>query len=327
MTRALTAMLLVGVAAATGCNYDGEWLFPPVDERVPGVIDLGLIEPAEVASLEELRASTYYGELSPTGTADIGGASFTFDGTGGSVCIWVDPETVYWSQSVAESNPQAYFAYPDNIKDDGDIDLYAGLSVYYSGSPGVSLGDFEVRYQDELGNPIPVEFNQCTITSPDYPSGGAHSGRAAPEFCTLANTQLGASYTVVLELFSPPGDDNRLGYGLAFTAGSCEDLGDLDPSGSDECLIVGESIRPDNGHDYREAPFLATSHDAVQEFVWEGSETVEGLFCEAEGAASLGLRDYCLEEVEEIPVRADCDLDDVRCYCGDVTDTPSGGAG
>jgi hypothetical protein len=243
------------------------------------------------------------------------------------VCVWADPETVFWSQSVSASNPQAHFSYPDNVRDDGDIDLYAGLSVYYSGSPGVRLGDFEVRYQDALGNPIPVQFNLCTIISAQYPAGGAHSGRAAPEYCTLGNTQLGASYTVVLEVFSPPGDDNRLGYGLLFTEGDCENLRNLNPiNNADECLILGESIDPRHDHDYRDDPFLTQGFSSVQEFSWEGSTTFEGLFCEAASAATLGLRDYCVREGQEIPVRADCELDDVRCYCGDATDTPTGGS-
>jgi hypothetical protein len=319
----LIASVALGLSA---CSYSGDWLFPPVDERVPSVIDLGRLEPAEVTTLDELRASIHYGELSPTGTAEIGGATFTFEGTNGSVCVWVDPETVYWSQSVAVSNPQAYFSYPDNIKDDGDIDLYAGLSVYYSGSPGVTIGDFEVRYQDHLGNSIPVEFNQCLITSVQYPTGGAHSGRATPEYCTLNNTQVGASYTVAMHVFSPPMDDNRLGYGLIFTEGNCEQLRSLNPTNVDECLILGESIRPDHGHDYREDPFLAIGHDEVEDYSWEGSVAFEGLFCAAAGAADLALLQYCRQEAEDIPVRRDCDLPDVRCYCGDVANTPTGGS-
>lgn len=326
MIRAPWMALVALGAALTGCSYSGEWLFPEPDERVPGVIDLGVLEPSTFTSREEILAAVRYGELGPTGTAEISGASFTFEGTGGSVCIWVDPETVFWSQSVAASNPQAHWSYPDNVRDDGDIDLYAGLSVYYSGSPGVTLGDFEVRYQDSLGNPVPVEFNLCTIVSGQYPTGGAHSGRAAPEYCTLSNTQLGSSYTVVLEMFSPPGDDNRLGYGLLFTNGSCDLVRDENPSNVDECMILGESIDPRHDHDYREAPFLTEGYSAVQEFTWEGATTFEGLFCDAAGAAGLGLRDYCIAEAESIPVRADCELDDVRCFCGDITDTPQGGA-
>ena len=311
---------------AAGCSYSGEWLFPEPDPRVPGVQDLGTLEPATVSSYEEIQEAVQYGELAPTGTADIGGATFTFEGTGGAVCIWVDPETVFWSQSVAASNPQRRFAYPDNVRDDGDIDIRAGLSVYYNGSPGVTLGDFQVRYQDELGNSIPVEFNQCVITSEQYPAGGAHSGRAAPEYCTLNNTQLGTSYTVILELFSAPYDDNRLGYGLLLTHGNCENLRNLNPTETDECLILGESIRGDNDHDYRDEPFIAHGFTEVEDVAWEGSSTIEGLFCAAYSSAQEGLYEYCLSEEEEIPIRSDCDEPDIRCFCGDIADTPSPGS-
>lgn len=326
MNRSLLTFIAVSLLS-TACSYSGEWLFPEPDPRVPGVIDLGRLEPATIESYDDIQAAVYYGELAPTGTADIAGGTFTFDGTGGSVCIWVDPETVFWSQSVSASNPQARFSYPDNVNDDGDIDLYAGLSVYYNGSPGVTLGDFEVRYQDELGNPIPVQFNQCTIISDQYPAGGAHSGRATPEYCTLNNTQLGTSYTVVLELFSAPYDDYRLGYGLLFAHGNCEDLRAFNTTNVDECMILGESIRGDNDHDYREEPFIARGFEEIEELTWEGSPAVELLFCDAYGGAGLGLRDYCLAEEEEVPLRSDCADPEIRCFCGDPADTPNPGAG
>jgi hypothetical protein len=297
MNRGMS-LLLVGFALS-GCSYTGDWLFPAPNPLIPGVQDLGELVPVTVTTREELREAVVYGELGPPdNSAEIAGATFTFQGTGGSVCVWVDPETVYWSQSVAVSNPQAHFSYPDNHADDGDIDLYAGLSVYYSGSPGVRMGDFEVRYQDELGNPIPVEFNLCTIISGQYPNGGAHSGRAAPEYCTLANTQIGTSYTVVLEMWSGPIDDNRLGYGLLVATGDCEDLRteELNPARSDECMIVGESIDGRNSHDYREDPFIARGFSQVEDVAWEGLVNFEGLFCEATSAASRSMVDYCVLE-------------------------------
>ena len=223
------------------------------------------------------------GEDGAPGRAAIGGMSFNFKGTGRDVCVFVDPETVGWHQSVSRQTPTAGFVWPDNFKDDGDIDLYAGVSVYYSGSPGFEIGGFEVRYQDSLGNEIPVEFNECTIVSPDYPNGGAHSGRAMPEFCTLDNTQTGVDYTVVLETFSPPADDNRLGYGLIFADASCGEITALMQANlinSSECLILGESIDPRHEHNYEESPFLAVGGAEAEQYSWEGSTTIEQLFCD-----------------------------------------------
>jgi len=296
---------------------------------VPGIIDLGVLDPDTVSTLEEARAATLYGEVGATGTAQVGGVTFNFVGTGSSVCLWVDPETVYWSQSVGRQGGIEKWSYPDNMEDDGDIDMFAGVSVYYSGSPGVEIGGFEVRYQDALGNEIPVQFNECEIESVNI-TRGAHAGRGMAEHCQLSNTQLGVDYTVVLETFSPPSDDNRLGYGLLFTDGPCLDLETIvsnDADGNDECLITGESIDPRNDHDYREQPFLVKGADAVADFTWVDSTKFEGLFCLAAGAGTVDegtlLRDYCLDEADLIVDRRDCDREEVRCFCGDLDDTPA----
>ena len=252
--------------------------------------------------------------------------SFNFKGTGRDVCVFVDPETVGWHQSVSRQTPTAGFVWPDNFKDDGDIDLYAGVSVYYSGSPGFEIGGFEVRYQDSLGNEIPVEFNECTIVSPDYPNGGAHSGRAMPEFCTPDNTQTGVDYTVVLVTFSPPADDNRLGYGLIFADASCGEITALMQANlinSSECLILGESIDPRHEHNYEESPFLAVGGAEAEQYSWEGSTTIEQLFCDVyANQTSSELATYCEEEDARLQSRADCDREGVRCYCGDFEESP-----
>jgi hypothetical protein len=333
MSRIAPALLLGAAALLPGCDYTGDWLFPQAIETVPGIQDLGTLEPVEIETLQDIRDNVIYGEIGATGNAQVGGATFQFDGTGGTVCVWVDPETVYWSQSVAATNPQQRWAYPDNFQDDGDIDLYAGVSAFYSGSPGVEIGNFEVRYQDALGNTIPVEFNECFIDSAELRDGGAHAGRGMAEFCDLTSTQEGAPYTVVLENFSVPLDDNRIGYGLILIEGSCDQVSNIiadEQLFSPECVILGESIDPRHDHDYREdadGPVLAVGQDAVEPFVWEGSTNIESLFCASIGLADTGLRDYCLAEAEEIPNRDDCEEEDVRCYCGDIRDTPSPGAG
>jgi hypothetical protein len=340
---AVFATLVLG-----GCDYSGDWLFPTPDERVPGVIDLGRLEPTTIAKLTEefpevdeeqvayidealgqVRSAVRYAEVGATGSARIGGVTFSFVGTGESVCIWVDPETVYWSQSVARQGRLSWFSYPDNPDDDGDIDLYAGRSVYYSGTPGAEIGNFTVRYQDALGNEIPVQFNECLITSGEYPNGGAHSGRAAPEFCTLASTARGDEYTVVLETWAPPRDDNRLGYGLLFVTGDCDQFDELLGNNgvqNDECLITGESIRPDVDHDYREEPILSLGQAGTEGLIWDRSIEFEQRFCEAVNSASESLLNFCEDEAAEISDRRDCQDGDSRCFCGDLADTPTGGS-
>ena len=77
--------------------------------------------------------------------------TFDFVGTGGEVCIWVDPEVAYWSQALSPQPSQIdrKWAFPDNTFDDGDIDLFAGQSVYYTGSPGETIGDFVGRLRGQ----------------------------------------------------------------------------------------------------------------------------------------------------------------------------------
>lgn len=321
-----SAALLATVGLA-GCDYSGDFLFPQAVETVPGIQDLGELTPDPFETLEDVRAVVRYGELGATGTAAIGGMSFNFKGTGRDVCVFVDPETVSWSQSVSRQSPVAGFTWPDNLLDDGDLDLFAGVSVYYSGSPGVEIGGFEVRYQDSLGNEIPVEFNECTIIGSSFPNGGAHSGRAMPEYCTLGSTQTGVDYTVVIENFSGPADDDRLGYGLLFLDGPCSEVEALineNLLNNSECVILGESINPQHNHDYREEPFLAVGSEAVEIYSWGESTTIERLFCSVYAQqSSTDLREYCEEEDESLQTRADCDREGVRCYCGDIEESPN----
>ena len=49
MTR--SAFLLAAAAVAlTGCDYTGDWLFPESTD-VPGILDLGTLEPVTVSDL------------------------------------------------------------------------------------------------------------------------------------------------------------------------------------------------------------------------------------------------------------------------------------
>lgn len=316
-------LLWVGVCSLlVGCDYLGADFYGEVTETAPGVLHLGELVPVEVSNPEEVQSAPVYAELGITGNVSMGGATFSFVGTGDSVCVWVDPESVHWNQSVHATSPQTQFAYPDNMYDDGDIDLYAGFSVYYNGSPGETIGDFQVRYDDSLGNTIPVEFNECKITDL-FGEPNGHAGRATPEYCTLTSTSVGVRYMVLLEQFSTPLDDNLLGFGVMVTEGTCQDLKNA-AGGQEECVIRGESIKPSE-HDYRDEPIRAYGQQQAEEVAWPNSVGFEGLYCDAltgNPDSKDAMYEYCVEEA----ANNDCGSDGVRCFCGDTSDTPTGGS-
>ncbi len=257
------------LVSLVGCDRSGLDKVPQPNDAHPAVVEIGQLE---VMTLEQYNAmasegsaaSTWCNDTSPTldrsevgereqesdlplcyygqvGLAeiggDVGGATFTFEGTGGKVCLVVDPETVYWNQAVSADNPRDNYSYPDLEEDDGDLDMFAGLSAYYTGSPGVEIGDFTGFYTDSLGNQIEIEYGLCA-------QGGAqgqtdsHSGRATAEYCTIDTTNYpGVEFTVVLETFSVPLDDGLLSFGVMAREGSC--------SGITECSMMGESLNED----------------------------------------------------------------------------------
>jgi len=301
--RLVAPLLGVGAALglAVGCDYDGAGLYPQVTE-VPGIIDLGVVTPSDVTDQSSINDAIMYAEVGSTGTSQRGGVTMSFVGTGNTLCLWVDPEAAFWDQAVSPISPTQAFAYPDNQADDGDLDMYAGLSVYYSGSPGEEIGTFQILYQDQLGNKVPVDFNECTIN--DYfGDPGGHAGRGTPESCTLTATQPGVSYTILLSTWSTPTDDDRLAYGFLLTNGSCQDLvraSDFTQEGA-ECVIGGESTDPATGE-----PF-------------DGEDLFEASYCTsvAENTNSA-LFDFCTQEAES----KDCSVD--HCFCGDPNLTPTG---
>ena len=85
---------------------------------------------------------------------------------------------MFWNQSVAADNARTNYSYPDLEEDDGDIDMFAGLSAYYTGSPGVEIGDFTGFYPDSLGNQIEIEYGLCTQVGAQGQD-DSHAGRAA----------------------------------------------------------------------------------------------------------------------------------------------------
>ncbi|MFT4628012.1 MAG: hypothetical protein ACI8PZ_006706 [Myxococcota bacterium] len=328
----------LGIAAmmfASGCDYTGDWLFAGEVEGLPGVWhmedqDQRLIVPRVVTTYEELQDATIYAEVGPSGTTELGGVTIEFEGNGSDICVWVDPETVWWNQAV---NPSAvgaaeFWTYPDNVYDDGDLDLYVGLSVYYTGSPGERLGDFVVSYEDSLGNEVPIQLAECRNNGAQEGI-DAHAGRAMPEYCNIRDTQPGISYTAVLQTFSTPVDDDRLGFGLLITEGSCEDLRSLAAGAGfastnyrlEECVIMGESMVAQKG-DF--GPWYGKSSITS----WAESEAFEAHFC-----SDKNMRSYCRKESDDKLGNggSGCSWSDApgendRCFCGDETDTPQGGA-
>lgn len=304
--------LLVPLALAAGCNYTGAWLFSNPTE-IPGVLDLGQIIPSDVASQADIDDAAIYREVGATGTSEPGGVTFSFVGTGGPVCVFMDPELAFWNQSVALTGPQPEYTYPDNFFDDGDLDLFAGFSVYYTGSPGERIGAFKIQYEDSLGNPIPIELNECTIASMRASEGG-HGGRGAPESCTMAATQPGVSYTVLMQTFATPLDDDRLGFGLLVTNGTCRDMVRASNSPDvDECILLGEGIDPTT-------TVVADNGDITTGTPYPGSDEFQAAYCGSVGGGTTDLADYCTQEA----IDKDCLDPAVHCFCGDPADSPGG---
>ena len=179
----------------------------------------------------------YYGQLGRSPELTQGGATFTFLGTGDDVCIVVDPETVFWNQSIAPANRQDQFAYPDHFADDGDLDIFAGMSSYYTGSPGVEIGDFMGFYTDGKGELIEIQYGECFQTGSSQGMTDAHSGRGTTEYCTIdTDQQAGVEFTVVLETFSVPLDDGVLSFGVTVMNERCTRVD------TSECFIRTESL-------------------------------------------------------------------------------------
>jgi hypothetical protein len=301
------ALIPSALLAAVGCDYSGDWLFAGEVEGVPGVVHLGPLTPIDVTSPADITSGTLYGEVGPTGTTEPGGVTFTFLGSGGHVCVWVDAELLFYNQSVS-ANPTSKFAYPDNVFDDGDLDLAAGFSAYYNGSPGERTGSFEVRYQDALGNPVTVALNECVIGGLNSGT-GAHSGRGAPEYCTIRNTQPGVEYLVLAEVWSTPLDDDRLSYGLVVSNGTCEELAAASPAQAEECVVIGEAL--DAGSD--PGPWIGADAAPTR----AQSDEYERAYCDSRGT---------LEFCEAEALQSDCTDPENRCFCGNLEDTPRGGS-
>ena len=139
-TSTKLALGAVAFAALAACDYSGDFLFPGAPDGVESIMDIKnedgstfldivTADDIDANGLDALAAGAVYAELGPTGDATTAGFTITLTGTGNDVCVWLDPETLHWNQSISPAQPIRKYAYPDNEFDDGDIDLAGGLSV------------------------------------------------------------------------------------------------------------------------------------------------------------------------------------------------------
>ena len=266
-SRTILAISISALAFAA-CDREGRNFIAEPNPDFPGVQHLGEIEVLELDSfrgLENRIEVIHYGRLGAAEPGTFGGATATFTGTGGDVCVMVDPEAVFWNESVATQNPNANYSYQDTYQDDGDIDLEVGLTAYYTGSPGYEMGDFAAIYEDSLGNEVRLEFNECYMAGygnlPD-----AHAGRGGVEYCTIdTSIHPGKSYTVVLNTFSVPIDDGMVDYAFAVIDGDCGDVATA-IGGITECALPAEAREESEDGDPLGAPY-------------EPFEALENAFC------------------------------------------------
>lgn len=250
-----SALLLL--ALATGCDRNALQMdLIPEPGDVPGLVEIGewpAMPQADWWDYHTRMSGSYYGVVGAPEPGEKGGAVLTFAGTGGNVCIVLDPEAVSWSTSVAVNPTSAGdpWRYPDNFDDDGDLDLSVGLSANYTGSPGLEIGDFKGQYTDELGNVVNIEYDLCETVG-RWGSQPAHSGRATVEYCSVDTYgREGISYTVVLRTFSLPIDDGELNFAVSVVdvgADDCSVLAEWDPVTAEtrinECSLPVESPEP-----------------------------------------------------------------------------------
>ena len=186
----------------------------------------------------------YYGQLSGSVSGVRGGATYTFSVPRAAdsgdqiteVCVIVDAESVFWNQSISPTEREEDYAYPDFPNDDGDLDLFVGMTSYYTGSPGVELGDFKGFYTDSRGRQLEVEYGECQQAGARLGFNTAHAGRASVEACPIeVGNRSDVPFTVVLDTFSVPLDDGVLAFGTMVVEGDCRGI-------IDECTIRGEAL-------------------------------------------------------------------------------------
>jgi len=217
----------------TGCDHDNRqfWNIP---SDVPAVTDLGVLTMIDVEAVKNnSRTLTgldglVYSQLGAPETGALkGGATAEFLGTGGAVCVIIDPEAVFWNQNITKDGGS--YTYQDNFQDDADLDLYVGLSAYYTGSPGVEIGNFELPYTDSAGMEHYLDFNECNRDVP------GHAGRASVEYCDIDTTnRAGIPFTILMRTWALPLNDGIINYGVAVVNAACSEIP------TNECAIKFE---------------------------------------------------------------------------------------
>lgn len=282
-------MRIIGLVSLTlvGCANSRDSFFP-ADSEAPFVYDIGelpvlsgdlFVEGFDYAT----EPGIHWGQLGvgeDLGT--FGGATFQFRGTGGAVCIVADPESIFWNMEISElptGSPR--YQFEDVYTDDGDIDLEVGLSSYYTGSPGVEIGDFAATYADASGQLHTIEFNECVQSG--YFGDPAHAGRASVESCAV-DTSLhpGTLYTGLLKTFSLPIDDSVLNFGVAVYDGPCQGVPYLNEDGNftagvNECTLPNE------------VQYAEPDQVLPEEKAW--FPTLESAYCEGTGKVNSWCKD------------------------------------
>ena len=270
-----TTILILSMTAMTACDRSGAYLVPQQTEGVEPVLELGELPVLSEAEWDD-ESTRYtvitYADIGAPLPGDASGATYTFRGTGDKVCIVMDPESVFWNPSVATNGASETYSYPDNYLDDGDLDMSAGFSANYTGSPGIELGDFYGLYTDSLGNTVEIEYNLCENVD-YYGDSPAYAGKAGTEYCEIdTEGREGIEYTVLLKTFSLPIDDSILSFATAVYDGSCRNI--------DECTLRYES---------RE---VWVEGDTVMGSMRDGFDELEQAYCDND------MFNYCNEHPE-----------------------------
>lgn len=237
----LLAALAWAAALAGGCDVNGlavtQYWDDENDTDLPSdVIDLmEADDPPQLVDGDGGWPDPFLGEVGAVhwGSGEAGGATATFTGTGDEVCLIVDPQTVFrdhWAWT--EDGIVGDAAMSDYLYDDGDMDILAGFSADYTGTPGVTMGNFERTFVDPGGVERIADFNLC-IQFDYWGVAGGSAGRASPEYCTI-ETVADVEYTVALLTFSVPMDDDRLAFAFQMRRGAC-------PTEVDECTLRGDA--------------------------------------------------------------------------------------
>ena len=146
-----------------------------------------------VKNLIDGKQQCYFSILGQTPNGVKGGATLTFKGNGD---CWPRSCLLEYRCCRWQSRPSISLCW--YWKDDGDIDLFAGLSTYYMISC-IEIGDFNGVYTDSLGSSVEIEYNELpslSIWCDERPCRPCYTWI----LYDLANRE-GVEYTTVLDLF------------------------------------------------------------------------------------------------------------------------------